>query len=158
MQNKPILKILVGCPASGKSSYAEQVFCKNPHTIIISTDKIREELLGNESNQQSGNLIFETAYNRVRSALKLGLTVIFDSTAAKHKYRENLIKISKEYNSEIICYYFNTPLETCLIRNNKRKRYVAEEILCNIYFNIKKSPPSLAEGFDEIKVVENFYS
>ena len=148
--HEPTLYVTVAAPAAGKSTYIENVLSKIRHTAIVSTDEIREELFGNDSLQNSGNIIFKTAYERTERFLKFRLNVIFDSTAAKPVYRQNLIKIGKDNGAKIICVYFNIPLEIHFERNRGRIRFVPHDVIETMYNNIKKNPPALSEGFDEI--------
>jgi predicted kinase len=150
MKNQNKLYCLCGTPGCGKSTYAETLLAKTPHTYIVSTDEIRAELLGNASAQNMGDLIFKTAYERTEKLLRFGLNVIFDSTAAKPIYRERLVEIAKGVGVPAICYHFDIPLETCYERNRGRTRLVPHNIIENMYNNIKKNPPALSEGFEEI--------
>ena len=47
----PKLEILIGIPGSGKSTYAKEEHESNSNSVYLSSDKIREELYGNESVQ-----------------------------------------------------------------------------------------------------------
>lgn len=70
--------ILIGLPASGKSTYAEKI--KNDNTVVLSSDSIRKEIYGNESIQGNPKEIFDTLYSRMRSALSENKDVIVDAT------------------------------------------------------------------------------
>ena len=54
MMKKPILTVLVGLPGSGKSTYANKI--KN--AILCSSDKVREELYGDENIQGDKQKVF----------------------------------------------------------------------------------------------------
>jgi len=41
--------ILTGCPSSGKSTLANAIAQQSPNCRVISTDRIREELFGDET-------------------------------------------------------------------------------------------------------------
>ena len=59
------LIVLVGLPASGKSTYANTL-AEIPNTIVLSSDKLRKELLGDESCQTNNQLVFDTLYRRAK--------------------------------------------------------------------------------------------
>ena len=57
----PKLEILIGLPGSGKSTYCKEKRELNSNSVYLSSDKIREELYGNESIQgnPADKLFFE---------------------------------------------------------------------------------------------------
>lgn len=140
------LIIMCGLPASGKSSYAKAV--KN--SIIISTDDIREEINGNANIQDNGNLVFETAFNRIKENLIQNKykNVVFDATNINYKKRTDIVNRFKKYADKIICYFVYADYEECLERNSKRERKVPEEVIKRMYYNFYV--PQFFEGFDDI--------
>lgn len=140
------LIIMCGLPASGKSSYAKGV----KKSIIISTDDIREEINGNASIQDNGNLVFETAFNRIKENLieNKYKNVIFDATNINYKKRTDIVNRFKKYADKIICYFVYADYEECLERNSKRERKVPEEVIKRMYYNFYV--PQFFEGFDDI--------
>lgn len=144
------LIIMCGLPASGKSSYAKGV----KKSIIISTDDIREEINGNASIQDNGNLVFETAFNRIKENLIQNKykNVVFDATNINYKKRTDIVNRFRKYADKIICYFVYADYEECLERNSKRERKVPEEVIKRMYYNFYV--PQFFEGFDDI-IFEN---
>ena len=70
--------MLVGLPASGKSTVANEYMGKG--YLIFSSDAIRKELFGDENDQTDNNLVFNTLHNRIRTAMKDGFSVVYDAT------------------------------------------------------------------------------
>ena len=62
---KPKLIVMVGLPGSGKSTYAKELIKKGRADIILSSDAIREELTGDESNQTVNDKVFKLLYQRM---------------------------------------------------------------------------------------------
>ena len=145
------LIIMCGLPASGKSSYAKGV----KKSIIISTDDIREEINGNASIQDNGNLVFETAFNRIKENLIQNKykNVVFDATNINYKKRTDIVNRFKKYADKIICYFVYADYEECLERNSKRERKVPEEVIKRMYYNFYV--PQYFEGFDDIHFENN---
>ena len=56
-------------------------------------------------------------------------------------------------NVKKIAIVFATPYNICLENNNSRERVVPEEVLSRMISNFEM--PSYAEGFDEIKIIQN---
>ena len=99
-----MLVVLVGPSYSGKSTVCE--FFKRYYKMnelpmrvrVVCPDDIREELLGDASDQSNGKMIFETAYERVDKALNSPLnTVFFDATSLTPARRKPLIEIAKKH-------------------------------------------------------------
>jgi hypothetical protein len=93
----------VGLPGSGKSTWAGA----RSDCMVVSTDAIRKELFGDESEQKNGAFVFEIAYARLAQAVALGHDVIFDATNVKRKSRAELFKRFPDV--EHVAVFVNTP-------------------------------------------------
>lgn len=140
--------MLVGIPASGKSTVAEEYMGKG--YLIFSSDAIRKELFGDENCQSDNNLVFNTLHNRIRSAMNDGFNVVYDACNINAKRREAFLREVGRIGCKKHCVFMATPYSVCVIRNQKRKRKVpiaAMERMRNS-FDI----PYYFEGWDEITV------
>lgn len=144
--------MLVGLPASGKSTIAKN-FMKELNTIWLSSDKLREELLGNEENQSNNGLIFKEMEKRTLKALNNNQNVIYDATNLSSKRRITLLnKIPS--NIQTICYIVLTPYEQCLKNNSTRDRKVPEHVINRMYKSFEV--PYYNEGWDFIECIYPF--
>lgn len=141
------LTIMVGLPASGKSTIAKTLNEFGSITVV-STDSIRKELLGREEDQANPQLIFNTAYARIEETLKSGKNCAFDATNLKAKNRKWLCKKFRAYADKIVACYLATDVETCIARDKTRERTVGEEVIRRMATTASK--PTLEEGFDDI--------
>ena len=66
--NKIIM--LIGVPASGKSTAAENISRRENNAVILSTDKIRAALYGKESIQGVWAEIEAVLYKDIKNAIK----------------------------------------------------------------------------------------
>ena len=89
--NKPTLYIMCGLSGSGKSTIATQIANKNPNTIIVSSDAIREELTGNYEDQEHNEEVFKIFYDRIRKNLENKKNVIADATNLTMKSRRAIM-------------------------------------------------------------------
>ena len=55
---------MIGIPGSGKTEKAK-VLAKEHNAILLSSDAIREEILGDASDQTKNNDVFEVTHNRL---------------------------------------------------------------------------------------------
>ena len=140
--------MMIGAPASGKTTAAQKIAAKN-NALILSTDKIRAELYGAENIQGYWPNIEALLYKRIKNAIKANKNIILDSTYFKKEYRAKIIKNFAKY-SELSAYYFNYPFSVIYKRNKERARVVPFEVLAAMYKELKPAPPTLAEGFKSI--------
>ena len=142
------LFILVGLPASGKSTYCSLLRSEN--LIILSSDEIRLELFGDETCQANNKLVFDTLNKRVKDALKNNKDVVYDATSLTKVVRKNIITKFQKDASEIICIFFNVSLDECIKRNSKRERTVPVDVLRKMANRLEV--PDENEGFNRIIV------
>ena len=80
------LYMTIGLPGSGKSYYAN-VLKENENVSIVSSDKLREELWGDENIQGDNELLFDTLQKRILGNLLLDRDVIYVVTNINAKRR-----------------------------------------------------------------------
>ena len=144
--------ILIGAAASGKSTAAPKIAAGHQNAVILSTDRIRAELYGEEHIQGYWPDIEALLYKRIKNAIKQNKNIILDSTHFKKEYRAKIIKNFSQY-SLISAYYFNYPFSVIYKRNKERARRVPFKVLAAMYKELKNAPPILAEGFKSIKQI-----
>ena len=141
------LIILIGLPGSGKSTWA-----KEQKVGVLSSDEIRGLLSGDENNQQINAKVFGTMRHLLRQRLDLHMPVtVIDSTNIERKWRKPWIKIAKQKGAQVEAVFFDTPVELCKQRNQRRDRVVPNEAIDEMAAKLK--PPSKDEGFDQIRTI-----
>lgn len=144
------LIIMVGPPGAGKTTIAEEIVDKFDNFVIVSPDKIREEVTGDMSNQSQNEVVFGRVYGQLSAYLEDGRNVVYDATNCRSTYRYKIIDTCKDYACNIICLMSTTPISECIRRNNERNRVVPEDVIEKMYFNLRKHPPIIFEGYDLI--------
>lgn len=134
------LYTMVGLPGSGKSTFTES----HKECVIVSTDAIREELLGSAECQENGRMIFNVAFQRIGKALAEGKDVIFDATNVTRKARKSVFR----FDAEHIAVYMSTDCEECKRRNAKRDRKVPNEVIDRMASRL--TVPTVEEGFKKV--------
>lgn len=138
------LTVMVGLPASGKSTAAKALCSIDPNLHLISTDGIRKELYGTEEEQGDPAKVFNIAHKRVREELRKGNSVVFDATNVSERNRKSVLEqIPEDSNVLVRFWLMDTPLEECLRRNSARERVVPEEVIQRMASRFKK--PSTRE-------------
>lgn len=143
IQNEMIL--LIGLPASGKSTWAKRYVTDRKFAALISSDSIREELYGDETTQGDNNKIFSLVRERAEEALKEGKDVVIDATNMTIKDRSAYFDIAKTYGATVTGILFDTPVEECKRRNSKRDRVVPDFVYDKMLNRYEE--PKLSEGF-----------
>lgn len=145
--------ILVGLPGSGKSTYARSIMDPEGQLQYCSSDKVREELYGDENIQGDPNKVFRVLRNKVKNLLDRGYDVIYDATNVTRKNRRSIIQEVKKYCDEIETHIIWAPVEQCISRDKDRKRSVGENVIRKFLYRWQS--PYYDEGFTKIKVVCN---
>lgn len=156
------LFVLIGAPGSGKTTYAKK-YLLNDNTVYVSRDEVRFSLLkeGEEYFSREKEVYREfiwKIYNAIQNEHK---DVIADATHLNDKSRAKLFSsLPLDFSKiDVIGVYFNTPLNTCLERNNTRKgtkTYVPDHQVRKMFFSLKKPTYDEYNGvFNNIYVVNN---
>lgn len=153
--HRPTLILLVGIPGSGKTTYANKYVEEHFNTIHLSSDKIREELWGNEAVQGDNNEVSSLIQKRAISALHNGQDVVYDATNITRKDRACIIAPCPKF-ARIEAHIIWAPIETCIERDTARERTVGKTVIDKM---LKKfQAPYYDEGIDSISISypENF--
>jgi predicted kinase len=150
---RPSAHILIGLPGSGKSTLARRLAERYAPASIISSDEIRKHLYGDEAIQGEAARVFRFARSNLLAAVRAGRNVIYDATNINPKFRRLTLRELRENGVRwIIGYWLDVPLPICQERNRERHRVVPERVLDRMLAELRRSPPSFHEGFDELMV------
>lgn len=139
---KKALIILVGPPASGKSTWGKK-FAQEKGLTYVSTDELRAEFGTGEDDQTASGKAFAIGRYRVSTALSAGKSVMIDATNVDHKARKGWIKIGRLQDAYIIAITFEVPKEELYRRDAQRNRHVGNEVIDRFY--AKYSRPTTEE-------------
>jgi predicted kinase len=123
----------VGIPASGKSSWAKEYLAKNPNTVSVSRDDFRYGLRNTGVTEPKiEDLITDLVDTTIIKCLNKNLNVIVDATNLKVSYINHFVELVK-YKASVEFRIFDTPLDTCILRDSKRERKVGEHVIKKMY-------------------------
>ena len=154
--------LMVGLAGSGKSTIAKEIeysicmsspkydeYGRADKVVLISSDDIRAEILGDVNDQSQNDKVFSHVHKLIKQAVKDYNHIIVDATNITIKNRRALLNClddKKDYHK--IAYIVNTPIEKCKENNSKRDRKVPEYVIDN---QAKKFEiPFANEGFNSI--------
>ena len=144
------LLLLVGAPASGKTTIREQLVKQFPNVVVISMDERRKELTGDINDQSRNNEVFAWQQKELYKAMKAKKNVIIDATNTSRKLRKVLWDIGRRYGAACGAFYWDLSLETLLKRNAAREKRVPDEVVRRFYSSMESIAPWEA---DKIKIL-----
>lgn len=91
----------------------------------------------------------------VIQALLQGKNVVIDNTSVTAEIRKPLIDLGHQFGADVIAYHFATTIKECIARNAQRTGRAKVPNVA-IYTMAKKfQEPTIAEGFDDIIVINS---
>ena len=151
--------LMVGIQGSGKSTWANNFLKVNKDTVIVSRDTIRKSLLNEgEDYFSKENKVWEKFIKNIETAINNDVkNIIIDATHISIVSRRKILNtLSSQVNTanyvlEIVV--MNTPLQTCLHRNDERTGFelVPKDVIKKFYNQFEM--PTL----DEFSFFENKY-
>ena len=128
------LIVFIGLQASGKSSFYAQKF-SNTH-IRINLDMLK--------TRHREKILFQ-------ACLEAKQPVVIDNTNPTIEDRQRYLVAAREKKFSVIGYYFNSTLDDCLKRNDRRDRKIP--VVGILSTHKKLQLPSYQEGFDQLHYV-----
>lgn len=156
------LTLLIGLPASGKSTLARQWVTDSPCCVLISTDAIRATLFGSETIQGPWPLVWREIDAQFRYAIGqthhgLACGAIYDATNAVRRQRREVMQLAIALGfTQITGIWLDCSLETCLARNRMRSRQVPPDVIEKMYRCLQGAPPRLEDGFSRLVHYQHF--
>lgn len=136
----PELVVFVGLPASGKSTYFYAHFA-GTH------EHVSKDLMPNARNRDARQRAM------IDAALAAGKSVVVDNTNPTPAVRAPLIAAGKRHGVRVIAIYFPTEVRIAVMRNRGREGKARLPNVAIFATQKKLVPPTVEEGFDEVRVV-----
>jgi predicted kinase len=147
---------LVGLPASGKSTAVAQIQTLYPDQIVVSPDRIRENLYGDAAIQGDWAAIEAIVEQELIAGVKTigearSSLAIYDATNAHPSHRVEAITLARSCGfTTVIGLWFDCPIALCLTRNQARSRQVPEVVIERMDTMLRSHPPQVADGGDRV--------
>lgn len=131
------LAILVGVPASGKTSFFRA-------RLAATHQLVSKDLLPHARNRETRQR------QLIEAALGAGHSVAADNVNATASARAPLIALARRHGARVVGYYFDAPPHDAVERNRRRSGRARVPDVA-IYAAAKRlEPPAPAEGFDAL--------
>lgn len=112
-------------------------------TVLISPNKIRQELKDNYPDSYSESLVFAIVDARIKTALKSGASVVYEATNLDKPIREKYLGIANEYGVK------DTSLHITWINPNDSISSISPNLLSAMNNRLVDSNPSKDEGWSD---------
>ena len=138
------VKILIGVPASGKSTWASEFALRNEKWIRVNRDDLRMMLkTQNFCDPKIESLINDIQDEIILNSLAKNLNVIVDNTNLKQSRIKQIIKLV-ENKADIEFQVFDISLDKAIERDSKREKKVGENLIRDMF----KTYKILVDSFD----------
>lgn len=112
-------------------------------TVLISPNKIRQELKDNYPDSYNESLVFAIVDARIKTALKSGASVVYEATNLDKPIREKYLGIANEYGVK------DTSLHVTWINPNDSISSISPNLLSAMNNRLVDSNPSKDEGWSD---------
>ena len=134
------LIIFVGLQAAGKSTYY--------HAHLAATHvHVSKDLMKNARDRDA------TQQRMIDEALAAGRSVAVDNTNPTPAVRAPLIEQGRRHRARVVAVFFETAVKDAVVRNRKREGKARVPDVALFVTAKKLVPPTVAEGFDEVRVI-----
>lgn len=154
------LILMMGPPASGKSTITNLIAENHNKVCIVSRDAIRFSLLRDgEDYFVHEDEVIDTFFSRINEALQSSNydIVIADQTNVTLRARaEFWANVSIPSNVEVVGIWVEIPKEVAISRNKRRtgRAHVPDNVIKNMYAHSRK-PTKKLDKFDRVITIDN---
>ena len=151
------LIILSGVPGSGKSYFSNTIKkIKGSHVYIVSSDALRKEITGSQSNLTQEELMWKIFYSLARTySLDPNGVVILDATHISTYLRVEKNREFRDLYDEIILVMWNIDRQIVSNQNLQREYPIPPEALEKFFEKFEQPNDVDREFFDKILMVNN---
>jgi len=134
------LIVFVGVQGAGKSTYYRA-------HLAATHVHVSKDLMPNARNRDAKQS------ELITRVLAAGRSVVVDNTNPTPLVRAPLVALGKAHGARVVAYFFETPVKEAAARNRLREGKARVPDVALFVTAKKLVPPSIAEGFDEVRVI-----
>ena len=149
------LIVLSGVPGSGKSYFCKTIKkIKESHVYIVSSDELRREITGRQSNLNEDELMWKIFFSLAKTySLDKEGVVVLDATHVSKKMRVDRNKKLKHLFEEVDLVMWNIDKQIVANQNLQREYPIAPDVLERFYQILELPTEEDEKFFDKIIMV-----
>ena len=129
--------MLVGLPASGKSTWAKKFTDENENVKRISKNDLRSMLQNGRYSPELEKDILLARDNLIINFIMTGRDVVVDDTNMNPKHQDRIKELANNLKAELVTKSFLTDVDLCVSRDSKRINSVGEKAIRDMYEKYK---------------------
>lgn len=138
--------ILIGLPASGKSTYAKELLLENPgRWVRTNKDLLREMAHASYWSPKNERFIVKLRDEIILMALEAGKHVIIDDTNFGHHIEHIKELVKGKAKVEVNDSFLEVPVEECIRRDLERPRSVGKDVIMKMYNRYIRTRPQVPD-------------
>lgn len=145
-QARPKLLALRGLPASGKTTYAQEL--ANKGWVRVNKDDLRAMLNNSKFSKDNESYVIALRDEIIISSLVQGKNVVVDDTNLDPKHLIAFESIAGEFLADFEIRFFDVDVKECIRRNKLREKPVPEKVIYQMYERYLKPPAPVIEYDD----------
>ncbi|KDN23201.1 ATP-binding protein [Amycolatopsis rifamycinica] len=152
----PVLRVMVGAPGCGKSTYCARKLAEGRFGARLSLDRERA-VLGRHEHDQAATPAAVRMVRAIAGALLAGgREVTIDATATTAAERGTWLTLARQHAAVPVAVIVRAPLAVALARNAARVRPVPEPVVREFWHRVHAIHPLtlLVEGFRAVTEVD----
>lgn len=139
------LVLLVGAPASGKSTIANGL--EEAGLKLVGLDRIREHHYGDEGILGDDQEVLDIFYRDLSERFRQKQPVVVDNTNVFTEHRQAIVDLARRAGYKDICLMLlEVPLRVCLKNNRRRIRRATPDFIKERHAQLQRQRPSPIEG------------
>lgn len=137
------LLMLMGLPASGKSTYAKQLALDG--WVRVNKDDLRAMLHGGKWSPKNEKQILQVRDQVISDSLLAGKSVVVDDTNLDPKHKIRLQELAKKYAATFETKFFDVEPAECIKRDLVRPNSVGNDVIMGFYNKYLAPAPEVYE-------------
>ncbi|MBP0019987.1 MAG: AAA family ATPase [Cyanobacteria bacterium SBLK] len=144
--------ILIGLPASGKSTYAKELLLENPgRWVRTNKDLLREMAHASYWSPKNERFIVKLRDEIILMALEAGKHVIVDDTNFGHHIEHIKELVKGKAKVEVNDSFLEVPVEECIRRDLERPRSVGKDVIMKMYNRYIRTRPQVRDRDPDLR-------
>lgn len=152
----PVLRVMVGGPGCGKSTYCDRQLAYGGFGVRLSLDRARAVLGRHEHDPAATPAAVRAVHAIADALLAAGHDVTIDATATTARERGTWLDLAGHHRVAADAVIVRAPLDVALARNAGRSRPVPAPVVREYWHRVDALTPAVlrAEGFRAVTEVD----